>query len=137
MASNRTVHAASDRPTAELIGDATEQLTRLVRDEMRLAAAELQQKGKRIGVGAGLFGGASVLAFYGGLALLAGAILALSLVVVPWLAAILVGVAVLLVAAVLALVGKGQVQRATPPLPEATVRNVKADIQAAKEGMQR
>jgi membrane protein len=104
---------------------------------MRLAVAELQQKGKRLGAGVGLFGGAGVLAFYGGAAVLAAAILALSLVLSPWLAALLVGVVVLLVAGVMALVGKKQVNNAAPPVPERTVQNVKADIQAAKEGMHR
>jgi uncharacterized protein (DUF58 family) len=69
-------------------------------------------------VGAGLFSVAGVLAFYGGAALIACAVLALALVVAPWLAALIVGVAVLLVAGVLALVGKGQVQAAAPPVPQ-------------------
>jgi hypothetical protein len=60
-----------DRPVGQLVSDATEQITRLVRNEMRLAAAELQQKGKRLGVGAGLFGAAGVLALYGGAVLIA------------------------------------------------------------------
>ena len=103
-----------DRPVGQLVSDATEQITRLVRDEMRLAAAELQRKGKRLGAGAGLLSGAGVLAFYGGAALVAALILGLATLLVPWLAALIVGVAVLGMADVLALVGKKQVQRVSP-----------------------
>jgi membrane protein len=137
MASNAGGQLPQDRPAGQLISDASEQLSRLVRDEMRLAVAELQQKGKRVGVGAGLFGAAGVAAFYGGGALVACLILALSLVLAPWLSALLVGVAVLGVAGIVALVGKKQVQRGTPPVPEEAVSSVKADIQTVKEGFQR
>jgi membrane protein len=123
-----------DRPVGQLVSDATEQITRLVRDEMRLAAAELQRKGKRLGAGAGLLSGAGVLAFYGGAALVAALILGLATLLVPWLAALIVGVAVLGVAGVLALVGKKQVQRVSPLVPEESAASVKTDIKIIKEG---
>jgi membrane protein len=104
---------------------------------MRLAATELQQKSKRLGVGAGLFGGAGVLAFYGGAALVAALILGLATVVPPWLAALIVAVVVLGVAGVLALVGKKQAQRAGPLVPEEAAASVKTDIQTVKKGMHR
>lgn len=126
-----------DRPVGQLVSDATEQITRLVRDEMRLAATELQRKGKRLGVGAGLLSGAGVLAFYGGAALVAALILGLATVLMPWLAALIVGVAVLGVAGVFAVVGKKQVQRAAPLVPEETTASVKVDINTIKEGMHR
>jgi membrane protein len=131
------VQDVQDRPIGQLVNDATEQITRLVRDEMRLAATELQQKGKRIGVGAGLVGGAGVVAFYGGAALVAALILELATQLVAWLAALIVGVAVLGVAGALALVGKQQVQRAGPLVPEEATASVKADIDTVKEGMHR
>jgi membrane protein len=120
-----------------LVSDATEQITRLVRDEMRLAAAELQQKGKRLGVGAGLFGAAGVLAFYSGAVLVAALILGLATVLAPWLTALIVGVVVLGVAGVLALVGKKQAQRAGPLVPEEAAASVKTDIETIKKGMHR
>ncbi len=126
-----------DRPVGQLVSAATEQITRLVRDEMRLAAAELQQKGKRLGVGAGLFGAGGVLAFYGGAALVAALILGLATLLAPGLAALIIGVVVLAVAGVLALVGKKQTQRAGPLVPEATATSVKTDIKTIKEGMHR
>jgi len=126
-----------DRPIGQLVNDATEQITRLVRDEMRLAVVELQQKGKRLGIGAGLLGGAGVLAFYGGAALVTALILGLATQIVAWLAALIVGVAVLGVAGVLAVVGKKKVQRAGPLVPEESTASVKADINTIKEGMHR
>jgi membrane protein len=126
-----------DRPIGQLVNDATEQITRLVRDEMRLAVVELQYKGKRLGVGAGVLGGAGVLAFYGGAVLVAALILGLGIQLVAWLAALIVGVAVLGVAGVLAVVGKKQAQRAGPLVPEEATASVKADINTLKEGMHR
>ena len=126
-----------DRPIGRLVNDATEQITRLVRDEMRLAAVELQQKGKRLGVGAGLFGGAGVLAFYGGAVLVTALILGLATQIVAWLAALIVGVVVSGAAGLLALVGKKQAQRAGPLVPAESAASVKADLNTIKEGMHR
>src|SRR3712207_5563280 len=53
----------SEPSTGQLISDLTNQISRLVRDEARLAQAEVTQKAKRLGVGAGLFGGAGLFAF--------------------------------------------------------------------------
>src|SRR4051812_1012943 len=88
------VDTPSDRSTAELVKLATEQVSRLVRDELRLAQTELAAKGKRVGLGVGLFGGAGAFAFYGLGVLLAAAVLGLAVVWPAWLAALVVGVAV-------------------------------------------
>jgi membrane protein len=128
---------ANDPSVSELVGQASEQVSRLVRDEMRLAARELAEKGKRAGIGAGLFGGAGVTALFGVAALITSAILALSLVLAPWLAALLVAVVLLLVAGVISMAGKKQIDAATPPIPEEATRNVKSDIAAVKEGLHR
>jgi uncharacterized membrane protein YqjE len=110
-----------------------EQVSTLIRSELRLAQAELQEKGKRAGIGVGLFGGGGVVALLGAGALVACAILALALVVDAWLAALIVGVVLLAVAGILALVGRSQVQRAGPPLPTEAVEGLKQDIQTVKE----
>lgn len=128
---------AHDRPVGQLVSDATEQISRLVRDEMRLAAVELRQKGKHLGVGAGLFGAAGVLALYGGAALVVALNLGLATQLVPWLAALIVGVAVLAMAGVLALVGKKQAQRAGPLVPEEAAASVKTDIKTIKDRLHR
>lgn len=124
---------AGDASLAELVRRLGDELSTLVRDEIRLAQAELAQKGKQAGVGAGIFGGAGMLAFYGVGALIAALTLALSLALEPWLAAVIVGVVLLAVAGILGLVGKRKVQEAFPPLPQQAVQNVKDDIAVVKE----
>ncbi|MFC6084593.1 phage holin family protein [Sphaerisporangium aureirubrum] len=123
--------------TADLIKQMSEDVSRLVRDEIRLATLELTRKGKRAGVGAGMFGGAGVLALYGGGALVAAVILALALVMPGWLAAVIVGVALMMLAALLGLGGKRQVSKATPPLTKETMKSIKADMDAVKQGAHR
>ena len=123
--------------TAELVRQAAEQISRLVRDELTLAKAEMSEKGKKAGVGAGLFGGGGLVALYGVAALLAAVILALAEAMPGWTAALIVAVALFAAATVLALLGRKQVQQATPPIPQETVQSVKADIDEVKERAQR
>src|SRR5258705_13485045 len=105
------------RSTAELVKLAAEQISTLVRDELKLAQVELTRKGKRAGAGVGMFGGAGVIAHYGVGALLAAAIIALAAVVPAWLSALIVGVVLLAVAGVLAPLGRAHGRKAVPPLP--------------------
>jgi membrane protein len=104
---------------------------------MRLAQVELEHKGKRAGIGAGMFGGAGLVALYGVGALIAGAVLALGTAVEPWLAAVIVGVVLLATAGVIALLGKKQVEQATPPKPEEALASVQRDIDEVKERARR
>lgn len=122
----------AELPMAQLLKRLSDQATLLVREEVALAKAELAEKGKQAGQGAGLFGGAAVAALYGVGALTTAAILALSLALASWLAALIVAVVLFAVAAVAALAGKKRVKRATPPMPEQTVETVKEDVQWAK-----
>jgi Flp pilus assembly protein TadB len=124
-----------DRSIAELVKLASEQISRLVRDELRLAQAELAVKGKHAGIGIGLFSGAGVFVFYGVGAVLATVILALALVMPAWLAALIVAVALFLFAAIMALIGRGQVRRASPPMPETAVTSVRQDIETVTEAV--
>jgi uncharacterized membrane protein YqjE len=119
----------ADASVAELVRQLSEQTTRLVRDEVELAKAELEQKAKNAGVGAGMFGGAGLFGLYALGALTATLILALSTAVAGWLAALIVTVMYAAIAGVLALTGKGRVQRATPPVPEEAVESTKEDIE--------
>ncbi|MFJ6197702.1 phage holin family protein [Micromonospora sp. NPDC092111] len=128
VANHRTSRTGSEPSTAELVQRATEQVSRLVRDELALARAELTQKGKHAGIGIGLFGGGGALALYGLGALVTAAILLLALVLPGWAAALIVAVVLFLIAGVLALVGKKQVSHAVPPVPTTTVRSVRADV---------
>ena len=123
--------APEDASTGQLIGQLTEQISRLVRDEARLAQAEVTQKAKRLGVGAGLF------AFFGLAVLIAAAVLALALALPGWLAALIVAVVLFAVAGVLALVGKKDVEKGTPPVPTEAIASTKADIATVKESARR
>jgi uncharacterized membrane protein YqjE len=125
-------------PTSELINTASAQISTLVRDELTLAKMELAEKGKRAGVGGGLFGGAALMAAYGVGLLLALAVAALDLVWPLWLAILVVMVVVFAIAAVAALIGRRQIRSATPAMPTEAVAGVQADIQtltgAVREG---
>jgi len=123
--------------TGQLIGQLTEQISRLVRDEARLAQAEVTQKAKKLGVGAGLFGGAGLVGFFGVAALVAAAILALALVMPGWLAALIVGIVLLAIAGVLALIGKKDVQKGSPPVPTEAIAGIRTDIATVKESARR
>jgi len=121
----------SHLPMAQLLRRLSDQTSLLMREEVALAKAELAEKGRRAGKGAGMFGGAAVMALYGVGALVAAAILALSLALASWLAALIVAAVLFLLAGVAALAGRAQVRRATPPLPQQTVETVKEDVQWA------
>jgi uncharacterized membrane protein YqjE len=122
-----------DRPIGELVQQMSEQVSRLVREELRLAQLELAQKGKRAGIGVGLFGGSGLLSLYGLAAIIAGVALLLALVLPPWAAALIVGGVLLAMAGVAALLGKRQVSQATPPTPQQTIDSVKTDVEVVKE----
>jgi uncharacterized membrane protein YqjE len=121
-----------DASAAELVKQLSEQTSRLVRQEVELAKVELTEKGKRAGIGAGMFGGAGVFGLYALGALTAAAIAALALAVATWLAALIVAVIWAAIAGVMALTGKKKVQQATPPVPEDAVESVKEDVQWTK-----
>ena len=121
-----------DKPTAELVKDISDQATRLVRSEIELAKAELTVKGKQAGIGAGMFGGAGLFAVFGFGALTTAAIAALSTAMATWLAALIVAVVYFAVAGIAALLGKGRVKQATPPLPERAIDSTKQDIETTK-----
>ena len=105
----------------------------LVRDELKLAQLEMTRKGKQAGLGIGMLGGSGLVALYAVACLLACVIIAISGVVAAWLAALIVGMVLLAVSAVAALLGKGRLQKATPPVPEQAVGSVKADVEEIKE----
>ena len=117
---------------AELVQQLSEQTSRLAHQEVELAKAELTAKGKRAGIGAGMFGGAGVFGLYGVGALIASAILALATAVAAWLAALIVAFVLGAIAGVLALQGRRQVREATPPVPEQATESVKEDVEVIK-----
>lgn len=118
--------------TVELVTQLTEQSTRLMRDEVRLAKAELSASVKHAGIGAGMFGTAALAALYGVGVLLVAAVAALALALPLWLAALIVAVALLAIAAIAALLGKKKMAQASP-VPEQAVQNIKDDVAEVKE----
>jgi MFS family permease len=127
---------ADEASVAELVKQLSEQSSRLARQEIELAKAELTAKGKRAGIGAGMFGGAGLFALYAVGALTAAIILALATAVAGWLAALIVAAVYGAIAGVLALRGKRKVQEATPPMPEQATESVKEDMRWAKSRAQ-
>jgi hypothetical protein len=121
-----------DASVSELIQQLSEQASRLARQEVELAKAEMTAKGRRLGIGAGAFGGAGLVALLGLGALTAALILALATALAAWLAALIVAAVYLTAAGLLALAGKSKVESATPPLPDRAVESVKRDIEEAK-----
>jgi uncharacterized membrane protein YqjE len=121
-----------EQPVGELVKQLSDQMSTLVRSELQLAQLELQEKGKRAGIGAGLFGGAGAIALYGLGALIAAAVLLLATAVEPWLAALIVGVVLLAIAGIAGLMGKKQVEQAVPPAPEQAIQSTRRDVNEVK-----
>ena len=125
-----------DRPgVGELLSTLSQQTSSLVKQEIALAKTELSAKAKHGAAGAGLLAGAALLGFFAFAALVATAILGLAHVVDAWLAALIVAVLLLVLAGVLALVGKKALERGMPPTPERAKVNVQRDVEAVKEGL--
>ena len=118
--------ARSGRPVAALISDLAGETSTLVRQEIALFKAELNEKLTRIGVGAGALAAGGVIAFSGWLALVAAAIIGLSYVLAPWLSALIVGLVVIALGAGLALFGKSRL-RADALVPRRTLNSLRED----------
>jgi uncharacterized membrane protein YqjE len=128
---NASTGDSRDRPIGELVKELSSQTSRLVRQEIELARAELQQKGKLAGKGAAMLGGAAIAALLALGALTAGLIALLDREMATWVAALIVMAPWAVVALVLAKAGQKSLQKATPPAAQ-TVETVKEDIQWAK-----
>jgi hypothetical protein len=121
--------------TADLVKLASEQVSQLIRDELALARMEMQTKAKRMGLGAGLFGGAGVVVFYGVGALIAGIALLIALALPAWASALIVAGGLFLLAGLFALFGRSEVKRAGTPMPDEAIGSVKADVQTLSQAV--
>jgi uncharacterized membrane protein YqjE len=121
-----------DHSTGELLKELSDQSTTLIKQEVELAKAELQEKGKQAGMGAGMFGGAGLFGIGAFAALTTAVIAVLSTAMETWIAALIVAVVYGAVAGVLAMTGKKKVQEAAPPVPEQARDSVKEDVEWAK-----
>ncbi|TSD99491.1 phage holin family protein [Skermania sp. ID1734] len=140
MAQHLSDHSAPESDldqlsTVQLMDRLTTQVSTLVRTELSQAVSELKSKGTTIGIGVGLSGAGAILALFGLGALIATVILAIAIALPAWLSALIVGVAILALAAVLAVVGAGRARSASPPTPDATMASVRADVDAVQEGL--
>jgi hypothetical protein len=129
--------SSTDASLGELVSRMSEQTSRLIRDELRLAQAEMSAKGKKAGIGAGLFGGAGLIGLFGIGCFVTAAILGLANVVDAWLAALIIGAALVVIAGIAALIGKREIGQATPPIPQESVHGLKLDVQTLKPGAHR
>ena len=130
----RPVEALS---TGELVTRISERVSHLVQDELHLAQAEMTEKGRKAGRGAGWLGGGGLVAVFGLACLVAAAVLGLATAIADWLAAVIIGLVLLLVAACAARLGKRRLAEATPPLPTEAVQDVRTDVQTVKQGWRR
>lgn len=117
---------------SELIRRLSEHTSALARQEVELAKAEIAQKGKQLGIGAGVLGAAGIAGILALAALTAALILVLATAIADWLAALVVAAVYALIAGGLALAGKREVQEGSPPVPERAIEGTKQDIDAAK-----
>src|SRR5918997_183721 len=118
-----------ERPTGELLKELSDSTTTLVRKEIELAKAELGEKGKKAGLGAGMFGGAGLFGVFAFAALTTCIIAALDSAMPLWLAALIVTVVYGAIGGILALQGRKKAREATPPVPEQATESVKEDVQ--------
>lgn len=127
-----TASKTSEEPLGAVVHRLSEQVPELVRSEVRLAQAELTQKGKAAGLGLAGFGAAGLLSLLGLGTLVATAVLALALVLPAWAAGLVVAASLFVLAGGAALFGKREVDHATPPAPERAVAGVKEDVATLK-----
>ena len=130
--SSNSTSQSTEPSLGALVSQLSAQLPELIRSEIRLAQAEVTEKGKRAGIGLGVFGAAGLLAFFGAATLIATLVLLLDLFLPAWVAALIVAVLLLAGAGVAALVGKKKVAEAAPPKPERAIENIKRDVATVK-----
>ena len=128
---------AAEHSTAELVKQVTEQVSTLMRGELKLAQLEMGGKAKQAGKGMGMMGGGGLVALYGLACLIACVIIAISHSLPAWLSALIVGAALLIVAGVLAALGRGHMKKATPPMPTEAVDSVRTDVAEIRERVHR
>nr|WSW70838.1 phage holin family protein [Streptomyces sp. NBC_00995] len=129
----RRAPTTGDEPVGVLISRASQQISELVHEEMRLARSEMTQKGRRFRKGGGLFGAAGLVGILAAQGAVATSIAGLALVLPLWAAALIVTAVLAAAAGVAALAGKKQIARAGAPAPEQTIDSVKADLAEVKE----
>jgi membrane protein len=129
--------SGTDASVGQLVERLSAQVSALVRDELALATAEMKRKGARAGAGIGIGGAGALVAVLGLGALVAAAVLGLANVLAAWLAALIIGGALLALAGGISGLGIVQVRNSVPPVPEQAVRSTKRDVETVKESVRR
>ena len=137
VANSAQNHPEREASTGELVKQLSEQVSALVRDELKMAKLEVTRKGRFAGLGMGMYGASGLVALYAIACVIAAVIIAIAGEIRPWLAALIVGLALFVVSGVAALMGRSRMRRATPLMPEQAVEGTKADVEEVKEGMHR
>ena len=128
-----TEETHSDRRSIrELVDQLSEDVRGLVRAEVGVIRAELEEKGRRLAVGAALLAVAGVLALTALGAAVATAIIVLANVLATWLAALIVTAVVAVAAGIVLLVGVKVLRRGVPPAPTESVDSIKEDVSWVK-----
>lgn len=127
----------SDASIGQLASRLSEQVSRLVRDELALAQHEAKKKATKMGLGVGMFGAAGVFALLGAGAGIACAIIAVHLVLSAWLSALVICLGLFGLAGVVALTGLVGVRSAAPPLPQEAMASTRADVRAVRAAVHR
>jgi hypothetical protein len=122
-----------DAPIGELVKNVTDETKTLVGKEVKLAKAEMTEKVKEVGIGAGMFGGAGYVLNLVAIGVMLTAIFGLAEAMDAWLAALIVTVVLLAIAGALAVMGKKKIQSAGPPVPEQAIESMKQTIETVKE----
>ena len=128
----RGAHDTSDESLGTLVSQLTHQIPDLIRSEIKLAQAEMTEKGKQAGIGIGMFSAAGLLAFFGLGVLITMFVLLLALVLPAWAAALIVAVVLFATAGAVAMVGKNKVAEGSPPKPERAMEGLKEDVATVK-----
>jgi Putative Actinobacterial Holin-X, holin superfamily III len=100
--------------------------------EFKLALLELKKKATVLGVGVGLLVGAAVFGLFALGFLLAAVAAGLATTLSTWLALLIVGAVLVLLASVLALLGRSSLKRGVPPVPEQAIVEAKVTKEAVK-----
>jgi len=123
------------RPSiGELVARISDQFSRILRGELELIQMKAAEKAKKVGTGVAMFAVAAFLGFFAFALLLTAAVLGLAEALPAWLSALIVAVVLLIIAGIVALVGKKMLQSGEAPSVEETKANLKADIDAVKKG---
>jgi tetrahydromethanopterin S-methyltransferase subunit C len=130
-------HANGDASFGELASRLSEQVSRLVHDELTLAQLEAKRKAKSMGLGIGMFGASGIIALFGAGVAIAAAVLGLANVLSAWLAAIIVAAALFVLAGIIAIIGRTSVKHGSPPIPADAIESTKADVAAVRQAVRR